>query len=891
MENMWFKRFKKNKIILFVTIVSLVSNSLVFAGPLSRNTISKQTLTPQLMEQVTQMTETGLQSVESKHLWAKHLYMLSEISSFLLEGGITKEGLNDELMRIRENAPGKFKNVKIDLDSIEVTSDNIIYAEFDFEKERMIAEIRVSTGTEEDGWEKIDRTDMKITKYSEEQEKIKGEITFMEEQMVAGNLEEYQVYHITENVLKGNIDNAVMHFFTSVIFQEMHEKLENPVKIINKFLKVYQKDKIRKDNIKNFAKEIINKIIVLTENTEEAVQSGKDLQIMFGQMLTVMSWIDEKVFKAEKMRLTVSKEKIISSEKGESFIDKDFLPGKVEMVEKEGLLGFYWRGIEGIDKLGKGGIQEGLIYDKDIFDANKDKLVMYLMDHGFVAVPDERGNKGLLGATKNEIVTTLHETYFVNDFLPGSTQTTSTGPGHFQRTGLDIKQVIEGKGVQFNVLYDEKGTIIEVLAQEIEAGSWTMALPGYVDYMVNLGGLRFNDISIKLTPDEAEKFNPIYAQKKYFRDKEMLTRIGNEVKEKSYAPYIGAEINGEKTIIKTGATDIFKSKWLPSLNKKNIIATLTGEKGISLKETYGRLTEKGIVALLAAQESILFMEKQQSIDRTIPFTVGILDEEGAGQAIDKKAVKKEKEQTLNKAAGIKTFIEDSEPGLQKMFAEIGEDRILLRIPVELIQDKTEQIKGFLKNVTNTGKVYVEIFNGSDGQISTGLKAVYEALELDRDGMGKRPALEKKNTVTLLPVFKGEKVSTSDANRYWSDRGISFPKKTIIAPVGKNYDSFGIVRSCVLGFKLLEIARNENYDRNSEAVIKTLEMYEKLCLKTGPEELDFNLNAEDLLKMARGSFMERIEALNKLIKLLPIVPLNINEKKEIQEIAESIEMMA
>jgi len=58
-------------------------------------------------------------------------------------------------------------------------------------------------------------------------------------------------------------------------------------------------------------------------------------------------------------------------------------------------------------------------------------------------------------------------------------------------------------------LYGADGkTIKQIIAKELKAGDWTLALPGYVDYMVNLGGLRFNDISVKLSPETASGFNP-----------------------------------------------------------------------------------------------------------------------------------------------------------------------------------------------------------------------------------------------------------------------------------------------------------------------------------------------------------------------------------------------
>jgi len=82
-----------------------------------------------------------------------------------------------------------------------------------------------------------------------------------------------------------------------------------------------------------------------------------------------------------------------------------------------------------------------LVYDKKTFQEQKDNLIMYIMNHGFVEVPE--GIKELTGKEQGSI-STFHDTVFINNLIPGSYQTTSTGPGHFQATNLDVKYITQG---------------------------------------------------------------------------------------------------------------------------------------------------------------------------------------------------------------------------------------------------------------------------------------------------------------------------------------------------------------------------------------------------------------------------------------------------------------
>jgi hypothetical protein len=135
---------------------------------------------------------------------------------------------------------------------------------------------------------------------------------------------------------------------------------------------------------------------------------------------------------------------------------------------------------------------------------------------------------------------------------------------------------------------------------------------------------------------------------------------------------------------------------------------------------------------------------------------------------------------------------------------------------------------------------------------------------------------RSNTITLFPVFKGE-VLPQRNNKRW---GGEDHRKSIISPFGINYDSAGMVRSAILGLRLSVIAKDEALGADSDFVLETLKQYKALCLAQGQEERSFDLNTTDILNMARGEERTQILSLNKLIKLLPIMPFNTEELRHI-----------
>ena len=105
-----------------------------------------------------------------------------------------------------------------------------------------------------------------------------------------------------------------------------------------------------------------------------------------------------------------------------------------------------------------------------------------------------------------------------------------------------------------------------------------------------------------------------------------------------------------------------------------------------------------------------------------------------------------------------------------------------------------------------------------------------------------------------------------------------PEKTVISPVGHNFDRTGLIRSIVMGLRLTEIAA-KGYSKDSSFVSYTMIQFVDLCFSQGISPRDFTLTDEDLVNLARGNMREMVHSLNVLIQNLPILPVNTEEMRE------------
>jgi len=659
---------------------------------------------------------------------------------------------------------------------------------------------------------------------------------------------QFTLWEVPKLALYGRIDEALELFFTTGAFQGRKEDLYIPVEIFNTLIEVRLKDESKAETVRAFAKALVRYIAELSEENSahnpESEEVAKSVQLIAYQALTILSWVDRGVPGAEEISLTADEEKMVTSSKGKSFL---LVPETLERAEEEGATGFYWRGTEGITKLGSN-ILGDLIYDKESFEECRDKALMYLMDHGFTNPP-----RALRKATRENRISTIHETVFINDFVPGSFQTTSTGAGHFQGTKVDVKHVTAGRGVQVNVKYDRGGRVVEVIAQMLEEGDWTFALPGYVDYMINLGGLKFNDVSISLTETEAKIFSPLFDF-----SKENLAAVAKAVSEKvKTAPMLAARLEDEEYFIKNDASAL-EEKWvLPPtgfMDKGNMIDFYRSLAGKTMDEVIKDLQE-------SAHASITSDIAGPSL-KALP--ENIADIKGPAKA------------SLNKTGRMHNLIEDNVDFLSSVLNAEEKKEKIIRIAIESIDDEA---KSLLKTIQEKRIGYIELFSTMDPMAPID----YEKYGIKED-VPKEFERTRANTITILPVFKGEELPPHLSNKYWQEKmgGLS-PEKTLILPIGFNYDKAGIIRNIILAFMLSEIAGDESYDTASPFVSGVLEELMYLCVYDSEDMRYFDLTKEDIINIARGAdFGSTVTSLNKLIKLLPIKPLNPEELRAIYE---------
>lgn len=282
----------------------------------------------------------------------------------------------------------------------------------------------------------------------------------------------------------------------------------------NAALDVVEKNTGSAQLYKEFFSQIIAQVQTLPQLPPEV---ARDVQLIASQALFIISQIEKGTPNALKMRLTANPQNMVQSPdapRGPSFLDirTIFFPTipqirpQAVQARAEGRPGIYWRGVERIAKLGNNVIPEA-VYNQPVFETAKSAAVLYTMDHGFLPVPEP-----LVALTappaENGKISTIHETAFATNLLPGSIQYASTGIGHFQGMALDIKYVTEGRGIQYNKIYDAQGKLVKVFAQILEPGTWAVAIPGAVESIENLGGLRFNDFTVQVLPEIASIFNP-----------------------------------------------------------------------------------------------------------------------------------------------------------------------------------------------------------------------------------------------------------------------------------------------------------------------------------------------------------------------------------------------
>lgn len=232
------------------------------------------------------------------------------------------------------------------------------------------------------------------------------------------------------------------------------------------------------------------------------------------------------------------------------------------------------------------------------------------------------------------------------------------------------------------------------------------------------------------------------------------------------------------------------------------------------------------------------------------------------------------------------YINSNKMLFNKILGE-GKQDVLARIPIETIESiGIDNIKNFLAAFQEAPNGYIELYYMSGiGEVS---ESVYQKYSLQKKSLPKNFKRTRENTVTLFPALKGEEINQSTIVSRLGSLNIA-PENTILSPIGLQHDPSGLIRATILGLKMMDIARQikekgisitKNQAFKDNIQLEILEQLKNVC---DVDDLkNFNLTPDDIIALATGTINNIIAALKKLIKLLPITPINAEELRQIYE---------
>lgn len=232
---------------------------------------------------------------------------------------------------------------------------------------------------------------------------------------------------------------------------------------------------------------------------------------------------------------------------------------------------------------------------------------------------------------------------------------------------------------------------------------------------------------------------------------------------------------------------------------------------------------------------------------------------------------------------------------KELFKDIlGENKpdALVRVPVEAIESVgIDNIKDFLATFQEAPNGYIELYHMSGiGEVS---EAVYQKYGLQKKPLPKDFKRTRESTVTLFPALKGEEINQSVIVSRLGNFDVT-PDNAILSPIGLQRDHAGLIRATILGLKMMDVARQikekgigitKDQAFKDKIQLEILEQLKNIC---DVDDLkNFNLTPDDVIALATGTINNVITALKKLIKLLPITPIDANELRQLYEHAKMV----
>lgn len=230
---------------------------------------------------------------------------------------------------------------------------------------------------------------------------------------------------------------------------------------------------------------------------------------------------------------------------------------------------------------------------------------------------------------------------------------------------------------------------------------------------------------------------------------------------------------------------------------------------------------------------------------------------------------------------------------------LGEDKepIRYRVPIEILRLVDSRKEGtsatFLAALQGEmpdakSNVVIEIFKGFSGTVME--PDPYKTYGIARKEFAAQPS--KTNTITLF--IPGEEGDIRERSMLL--RRIGLPEfdltNSVLMPVGRfrdPEDDSGLIRSTILGLRLMQIARNAASDmgegEQQAFVQETIDQFRVFCQDAVAP--DFDLSPEDITDLLGNNVRKIIDSLTKLIKLLPIERIDPTVLQEMYERAREV----
>lgn len=248
--------------------------------------------------------------------------------------------------------------------------------------------------------------------------------------------------------------------------------------------------------------------------------------------------------------------------------------------------------------------------------------------------------------------------------------------------------------------------------------------------------------------------------------------------------------------------------------------------------------------------------------------------------------------------GYERFLENNRDAISGRVN--ADEPVIIRVPVEVLDlmgaEERREVVDFLSALQErSASVMIELYH-----IANKVSEISEKIYRDKYRLRKRSTegvkRSRENTVTLLPVYKGEDITETTILDRIGSLDLK-PEDTILSPIGLGNDPVGIARGAVLGLRMMGIARQvrqadedgrdltEDQEFLDEIHRTVIVPYRDICDREDRER--FSVSPRDIVGLATDNRNTIRKVLNKLARFLPIAPFDVEALRKLYELTETI----